>query len=422
MKIQNTEALALTSGRKALLAIAEAGLKAIDTETVIREEIKRSVDTVQVAGETIDLKEIKKLIFIAVGKCAADSAFAVSQVIGDHITSGVVVDVKECPPIDNLKTFKGTHPLPSAENLRAAQAVRDALAGLTENDLALFVISGGGSTLLFLPEDERSNEEIRIVTELMDAGATIQETNIVRKHLSLARGGYLAKYAYPARVVALIMSDVPANDISFIASGPTVMDETTIKDAEAVLARFKIKKAGLVETPKEDKYFKKVTNFLAASNIRALAEMKKCAEAMGFNAIIEDTELVGEAAATGKSISAKIAAANSKTVMLWGGETTVKVRGSGTGGRNLEVSLSALRSVPDGVEILSLASDGRDHGPFAGAICDTITKRVVEKAGLDIEHFLRENNTYPFFEEVGNYVMTGDTGSNVSDLIIALKE
>jgi len=427
-KIQNIDQLAVSPGRKSLLAIAEAGLQAIDTATVIRETVQRDGNSLRIGDQAVDLGTVQRLIFIAIGKCAADAALAASHIIGDRIVGGVVVDVKPCPPIGSMKTFCGTHPLPSAENLRAAEAIRTVLTGLGENDLVLFLVSGGGSTLLFLPEDRTDQSEIRIVTALINAGATIQEMNTIRKHLSLARGGYLAQYAYPARVISLILSDVPANDIAFIASGPTVKDATTIQDAERVLAKYDIlklcnlEKCGLIETPKDEKYFERVTNILAVSNVRALEAMKKAAEALGFSAEIRDTQLTGEADDIGVKIWRDIDAVPSKTVLLWGGETTVTVRGKGSGGRNLEVSLSALRSVGDGEEIFSLASDGRDHGAFAGALCDTITKKAVEKSGLDIEQCLRENNTYPFFEQVGNYVMTGDTGSNVSDLIIALKE
>jgi len=427
-KIQNTDQLAVSPGRRSLLAIAEAGLQAIDTATVIREMVRRDGNSLHVGAEAIDLGSVRRLIFIAIGKCAADAAIAASGIIGDRITDGVVLDVKPCPPIPHMKIFCGMHPLPSAENLRAAEAIKTTLAELGENDAVLFLVSGGGSTLLFLPEDRNDQSEIGIVKALINAGATIQEMNIIRKHLSLARGGYLTQYAYPARVVSLILSDVPANDIAFIASGPTVKDATTIEDAERVIAKYdilktcNIEKCGLIETPKDEKYFERVTNILAVSNVRALEAMKKAAEMLGFSAEIRDTQLTGEADDVGIKISKDINAAHPKTVLLWGGETTVTVHGKGSGGRNMQVGLSALRSINDGEEILSLASDGRDHGAFAGALCDTITKKDIEKSGLDIEQCLRENNTYPFFEQVGNYVMTGDTGSNVSDLIIALKE
>jgi glycerate-2-kinase len=262
---------------------------------------------------------------------------------------------------------------------------------------------------------------------LIAAGATIHEINTIRKHLSYARGGYLAKDAYPARVVSLIFSDVVGDELTSIASGPTVKDETTVEDAIGVLTKFQVldgrdvRNLGLIDTPKDDKYFENVSNNLVLSNTHALIAMKEAAEKLGFHAEIGSNMVVGEAEEVGKMIAENIHAAASHTVLLWGGETTVTVRGTGRGGRNLELCASALRFVQDGEEILSFASDGRDHGAFAGAVCDTITTRAAIMAGADMEAFRATNDLYPFFEKIGQYLMTGDTGSNVSDLIIALK-
>ncbi len=428
MKIQNFASLALSDERRALLSIAEAGLQAIDTKRVMRELVRLDGGVLHLDGSAIDLANVRTLVFVAVGKCAAEAASAAEEIFGDRITDGVVLDVARCAGFKKLKTFCGTHPLPSDENLAATEEIVKTLTGLTAQDLVIFVVSGGGSTLLFLPEDRRDRDEVRIVQALMDAGADIGEMNIVRKHLSLARGGYLAKYAYPARVFALIMSDVPANDISFIASGPTVKDLTTVEDAATVLSKFHIletchlEKCGLIETPKEDKYFAAATNLLAVSNVRALGAMKAAAEGLGFRAEVRGSALTGEASEVGAMIAEAIHEAPPHSVLLWGGETTVKVRGPGRGGRNLELAASVLPLVRDGEEILSLASDGRDHGPFAGAIGDIMTMRAAEEARADPEAFLARSDTYALFETIGNYLMTGDTGSNVSDLMIALKK
>ncbi len=423
MKIQNFEQLAVSEARQALLTITRAGLEAIDTARVMRETMRIEGEMLILGSEKIPLAEIGQLVFVAVGKCAVEASLAAEATLGDHLTRGVVVDVKArpAPASTRLKTFCGTHPLPSEENLHATEAIVQTLAGLTERDLVIFVISGGGSTLLFLPQDKTDRSEIDIFKVLTNAGATIQEMNVVRKHLSLARGGYLAKYAYPARVISLIMSDVPGNDIATVSSGPTVKDMTTIENAERVLAKFNAPKAKLVETPKEDKYFARVTNVLVVSNVRALDAMRAAAEKLGFLAEIRGSELTGEASEVGQMVTEALHAVPPRSALLWGGETTVTVRGAGRGGRNLELAASALRFVRDGEEILSLASDGRDHGPFAGAICDTITKKAIADAGLDLEQFLSNNDTYGLFEKVGNYLTTGDTGSNVSDLIIAMK-
>lgn len=428
MKIQNFDELATTDARRALLTIAEAGYEAIDTEAVLKRVMHVDGSTLTLADQKIDLSVVGKLIFIGIGKCAAKAGAVAEDILGNRIAAGVVVDVAACPEFAHIKTFCGTHPLPSDENMHAAEAIVAVLGGLTEKDLVIFVISGGGSTLLFLPEDKASHEEISIMTALIDAGATIQEINVIRKHLSSARGGNLAKAAYPARVMSLIFSDVVGDDLSSIASGPTVKDTTTMDDAARVLAKFNVlqacnlEKCGLMETPKEDKYFEKVINRLVVSNRHALEGMKAAAERLGFLTEIRGTELVGEADDVGRIIADSVRAAPPRTALLWAGETTVTVRDpAGRGGRNLEVCASALRFVEAGEEILSFASDGRDHGVFAGAIGDTITKKAAVDAGVDPEMFRAKNDTYALFEKIGNYVITGDTGSNVSDLIIGLK-
>ena len=428
MKIQNFDELATTDARRALLTIAEAGYGAIDTNAVLEKAMRLDGNTLSLAGQDIDLATIGKIVFIAIGKCAVEAGTFAERVLGDRIAAGVLVDVKVGPALEHIKTFCGTHPLPSDENMHAAEVIVAALAGLTERDLVIFIISGGGSTLLFLPENKVNMEEVPIMKALIDAGATIQEINTIRKHLSYARGGNLAKDAYPARVVSLIFSDVVGDNIEFIASGPTVKDVTTMDDAAAVLAKFDIQKTcglatcGLIETPKEDKYFERVSNVLVVSNHGALEAMKASAEKLGFAAEIRASDLTGEADDVGKMIADAIHAAPPRTALLWAGETTVTIHHpAGRGGRNLQVCASALRFVADGEEILSFASDGRDHGAFAGAICDTITKRVAVEAGVDPEAFRAADDTYALFEKIGNYVMTGDTGSNVSDLIIALK-
>ena len=428
MKIANFDQLAKTPARRALLGIAETGLQAIDTGAVMRGAVKIEGSALTISGESIDLKEIDRLIFIAIGKCAADAAMAAEEILGDRISRGVVLDVKKCPATKHLQAFCGTHPLPSDENLTATEAIIVALKDLTERDLVIFVVSGGGSTLLFLPQNRNDREEIAIFNALTDAGATIEELNTVRKHLSLARGGWLAEYAYPAQVVSLIFSDVPGDDLSFISSGPTVKDETTVRDAEAVLAKFNvlrtcgIEKCDLAETPKDEKYFARVKNILAVSNRKALDAMQDAAQKLGFHAEIRDTKLSGEVTGVAGMVADAIHQAPAKSILLWGGETTVEIKGKGEGGRNLQLAATALDFIKEGEEILSFGSDGRDHGPYAGAICDTITKKAITDVGLDLRQFREDNNTQTLFEKAGNYLLTGDTGSNVSDLIIALKD
>jgi len=432
MKIQNSEELGRTELRKIALKIAERGLEAIDTKSAIQESVRLDGDTLIVSSKKFSIAKSGKLIVIAVGKCAIDAACALEEIMEKKITGGIVLDVREnnAHAFPNIEYFAGSHPAPSDTNVEVAKKIVSLLSDLTVDDIVLFVISGGGSTLLCLPEEGVSCLDEKIILEELTASAVpIGEINIVRKHMSLARGGHLAKYAYPAKVISLIFSDVPGNDTSVIASGPTVKDETTIKDADeillkyGILAKCGIEHCGLVETPKEDKYFENVYNAIIVSNEKALSAMRKEAEGLSFDVLVEDTSLNGEAREVGERIAHRIKETNPKTVLLYGGETTVVVKGKGRGGRNQELALSALHHINTGDSelVLSLASDGRDNGKYAGAIADSETRGKTESMNLDITEYLENNNATEFFEKIEDLIITGDTGSNVSDLIIAIK-
>lgn len=437
-KIQNFNDLAVTPLRKAALRIAEAGLAAIDTTRVVESFVRyaRNTDTLTVGSstsltagkQTIPLTGVGRVVVVGIGKCAFEGARSLERALGNRLWGGVVLHIGGEGSFKTLQAYKGTHPLPSDRNMRATARIVDVLKGLQKNDLVLFLISGGGSALLCLPQDQQCLEEIVVVRALTRAGASINEVNTVRKHLSLARGGYLAQYAYPARVISLIFSDVPSDDLQFVASGPTVRDTTTVIQAEKILLKYQVLKTcgiehcGLVETPKHRKYFSNVRNIIVVSSDTALRAMWAKAKELGFTPVLRARRLAGEAREMGLKIVKELHGAPKKTAFLYGGETTVRVTGHGRGGRNLELALAALHEVREGELIMPVASDGRDNGKFGGAICDTITVEATRALKVDSTPYLRENNEYPFFEKVGHYIMTGDTGSNVSDLVISMKE
>lgn len=427
MKIQNAQALSTSDARRAAIAIAEAGLEAIDTDAVIRSLVRADADSLEISGTKFVLNDIGRIIVIAVGKCAAQASLTLESILGERINAGISLDVRPVPTFAHIEGFQGTHPQPSDANSKAAATILERLSGSDERDLVIFVISGGGSTLLCLPDDMGCTEESNILQALTRAGATIQEINTVRKHLSLARGGFFAKAAYPARAVSLIFSDVPGNDLQFIASGPTVKDETSVADAERILARYDVlrtcnmERCGLVETPKDDKYFANVTNVLAVSNTLALEVMKKKADELGFPSRILTDRMTGEARDVAASMAETIAREKAPAALLWGGETTVTIRGNGRGGRNLELALAATREIRDNTLVMSIASDGQDNGTnYAGAIADVPARQRAESAGLNMNDYLGRNDSYSFYERTGQYLSTGDTGSNVSDLVVAL--
>ena len=232
----------------------------------------------------------------------------------------------------------------------------------------------------------------------------------------------------------MIFSDVPGDDMEFVASGPTFKDTTTIEDALRILAKYDIHKSGgilrrgLTETPKDDIYFKKVRNILFMSNQIALSAMEGKARELGFSAKIVTDKLSGEAKDAGAMIAGDLEKSPDKTALLYGGETTVTVKNGGNngstggkGGRNQELALSAMNFLGAGEVVLSLNTDGWDNTNYAGALCDLMTKERAAKLNVNPKDFLREHRSYDFFEKIGDYVETGYTGSNISDLIIAIK-
>jgi len=229
--IKNFDELATTALRRDALEILEAGYGAISTKKVITSKVKVEENMLLVNGNEIDLDNYEKIFFVGIGKCSATAGEVFENLLGDRITDGIVIDVRGIE-LKRIRSHVGTHPFPSEANVEAAQSVREMLEGATENDLVIAVISGGGSALLCLPHDLKCEVLVNTTKELMKKGANIEELNTVRKHLSLIQGGQFAKIAYPAKIMSLIFSDVPGDDISTIASGPTVIDTTTKEDAK----------------------------------------------------------------------------------------------------------------------------------------------------------------------------------------------
>ncbi len=425
-KIKNFEKLSVTFARKLALEIAETGLRAIDTEKSIQSRVSLRDNVLKIDSESFDTGGFQRIFVVGVGKCALEAGRALEEVLGERLEGGIVLDVHK-GNLNKIKAYSGTHPFPTEVNVDVTSEIIRLLSSLTERDFVIFVISGGGSTLLCQPKNMVCTEEAEILKTLFEKGATIQEINTIRKHLSLARGGHLAQYAYPASSVALIFSDVPGDNPEFIASGPTVKDVTTVDEARAIIGKYDLEKStGLkiepLKTPKDDKYFEKVKNILFISNETALSAMKIDAESRGFRVKVVTRVLSGEARDVGKRIAVDVMGSPDKTIRLYGGETTVTIKKKGRGGRNQELILGALGEIREETLIVSFDSDGHDNeGGYAGALCDIMTREKAEKLGLNPENFLEENDSTEFFEKVGDYLEMGDTGSNVSDLIIALK-
>ncbi len=427
-KIQNTEELAVNEMRRDALAIAEAGYGSINTEKVVRGKVQVVSDELRILDKVYKIAG-RKVFYVGVGKCAISAGRAIEKVLGRTLTAGIALDVTDTnqDSSSKIETIIGTHPLPSEANVTGSKRILEFLSGKTETDLVIFVISGGGSTLLCLPEEPMtSNDESELFEKLTEKGAPIQDLNIVRKHISRARGGGLISATYPAEVVSLIFSDVPDNDIATISSGPTVLDASTVIDAEAILAKYGIEAPNsikFIETVKEPKYFERVTNLLFLSNKDALIAMQKEAEKLGYETEIAEARFAGEAREVGRTIVEKLHTSLDKTAVLYAGESTVTFdENHGEGGRNQEMALATLEYLNEGELIMPFASDGHDNTDHAGAIADEITRAHARELNLSANDYLYTHASYDFFTTTKDALLTGYTGSNVSDLIIALKK
>ena len=428
MRIRNAAALATTPLRALVLALAEAALEAVDTGAAIRRAVGCEGEVLLVQDRPHPLPA-GRVLLVGVGKCAAAAATALAGVPGLRLDAGIVLDVVEVPEsrrVPALSYHAGTHPLPSAGNVVAAGEIVAMLESAGAGDLVLAVVSGGGSTLLCLPPPGLSWErEQMLFRELTRAGATIRELNTVRKHTSFARGGFLARAAHPAPLVSLIFNDVPGAAVEFVASGPTVRDSTTVEQAREVLERYGLAAAvaarALVETPKEPHWFANAAYATLVSNALALEAMAARARGRGLTPRIVDAAFAGEAREVAARVAADLATAPSGTVLLYGGESTVTLRGGGRGGRNAELALAALPLLGEAACVVALASDGRDNGERAGALADAAVRQVAASIGADIAEALTTNNSYGFYERVGGFLDTGATGANVADLVIAVR-
>ena len=344
------------------------------------------------------------------------------SILGSWITDGIILDVKG-GPLKHMKSLVGTHPLPSFTNIRATAEIIGILKGVDSKDLVLVIVSGGGSALLCWPYQLTCDDMASITNALMNRGATIQELNTVRKHTSEIQGGHLARLAYPATVVGLIFSDVPGDDLSCVASGPTVLDTTTVKDAQHILKKYHVLQqcqlihCDLRETPKDPIFFSHVTNELIVNNKMAVEAMNHQAQKLGYDSSIYSLTLTGEARESGKLFAGL---AKPGEVLVAAGETTVTIQGNGKGGRNQEFVLGALEMLPAQSLVLSCASDGIDNGPVAGAFADDLVKVSARRKHLEVKTFLDENNSFSFFQKTKTAIKTGKTGINVSDLMVCL--
>ncbi len=373
-----------------------------------------------------------RTVVVGAGKAAAAMAKAVEDVWEGPLAGLVVTRYGHAVPCRRIEVVEAAHPIPDAAGQAAAERILASVKGLGSDDLVLCLISGGGSALLALPAPGVTLDDKRAISKtLLRSGATIAEMNCVRKHLSAIKGGRLAVAAAPAHVVALLISDVPGDDPSVIASGPTVADPTTVDDARAIFDKYRIDappaiRDALSETVKPgDRRLARVDTILVATPQMALERAAAVAREAGITPVILGNAIEGEArdvALVHAGIAHQCAAhrqpAPPPSVLLSGGETTVTVRGAGRGGRNAEFLL-ALGIALDGhpcIHALAADTDGIDGTEDnAGALIspDTLARAVAR--GLDARSHLARNDGYGFFDALDALVVTGPTLTNVND-------
>jgi len=415
--IQNYTQLATSSMRTDALEIVSAGFAAINTETVLRNAITVIDNIMTVMGQRFDLLEYKHIYIVGFGKVSCKAAYVLEELLEGKVRDGAVIGIKEvtCTIVD---TYAGTHPLPSHMNFTATKHIEEIANKATADDLVFVIVSGGGSALLCSSLGECDQGQ-QLYEAFLRTGGTIEELNVVRKHISRLKGGGLAKALYPATVVSLIFSDVPGGDVASIASGPTCLSTTTIADAEAIIAKYNLGSYDLVETPSDERYFTRVSNILVASNLTALRAMEEAAQRRGYEASVISATQYATPEETIAMLEQKAARGH---VLCMGGETKMIVPEGvhGVGGRNTHLAMCILEALEPDQVFVSFASDGKDNSHAAGALVDKATLEKAAALSLDLKTFRENCDSYSFFEKTGDLITTSPLESNVADLMFLL--
>ncbi|MDO8269925.1 MAG: DUF4147 domain-containing protein [Candidatus Levybacteria bacterium] len=418
--IQNFSDLATTDQRRTILEIIEAGLTSIQPEENFKKTVNLEGDILTILESTYDLTDFDHVYLIGFGKGSAHNSKFLETLLGDKLSEGYVIDTKD-EDFSKIEFTLGTHPIVSQQNVDFTFKIMGRFSKMTEKDLVLIVVCGGGSAMFEHPHSVSIEQKIDIEKALLKSGANIIEMNKIRQHLSDVKGGGLAQILYPATIATLIYSDVPGNDITYIASGPTAKVDSTIDDAMELVNRFGIPDITpevFINNPHDNKYFEKVENHIVLSNLTALNAMKAKAEEKGIDASIYSDKFQGEA----RDASVKLMNENhGNHLLLAGGETTVTAKGNGKGGRNQEATLSALLSMPGNTLVCFIASDGWDNSESAGAIADYETQRKAQEKNISVQEYLENNDSFTFFQQTEDAIITNRLPSNVADLMIVWK-
>ena len=432
----------------AIKRILCAALDAADPADAILRRFARDGDLLRVNGQKYALKNFSAVYLVAVGKAAIPMADAASTILGETLSEGIVVskNSKQAKLSSKLGLFEASHPIPDERSLLAGEKILAFLAKSTADDLVIFLISGGGSALMTAPVAGVSLADIKKMTSLfLGCGARIDEINTLRRALDRVKGGGLARAAYPAKIISLLLSDVVNSPLEAIASGPTLPNPTKKSDALAILKKYDL----LSKTPPaiirfledDEDESHSFSESGGEGNILIIGSNPISAEAAraqalreGFDARILTTSLEGEAVEVGRNLGEMLrthdfgeytlSALSAPFCLILGGETTVTLNNTtGRGGRNQELALAAVESLADrhDLMLITLATDGED-GPTdsAGAVVTGKSLSLAKKLGLDLESHLQNHDSYAFFDALGDSLKIGATGTNVNDLTFLL--
>lgn len=415
--IKNFDALARTPVRADALCIVEAGYRAIDTETAIRRFVVCDGEELRVGEKAFALGSFKNIYIVGCGKVAVRAGEVLADILGDKLSGGAVIGVVQAHS-DVLSFYTGTHPTPSEQNFKAAAHIARIGEEVTEDDLVIAVIGGGGSALLCASQAE-CDQSARLYQAFLNSGGFIEELNIVRKHLSPLKGGGLAEILFPATVVGLIFSDVPGSMPSAVASGPTYYDASTVADAEKIIKKYTLGDYALTETPKDSKYFERVRNMEVVSSATAVEAMLSEAEARGYAPILSACDAY---APVDEVVRCMVGESYSQSAVVLGCEPRLVIpQGcSGEGGRMSYLALEALELMNKNQVCVAVSSDGRDNSAYAGAIADEETRNALRGLSITTETYKACRDSNPIFRYTDDLLDTGVLESNVSDLVLLL--
>lgn len=406
-----------------LIDLAEKIFKYLNPENLVKLSVKKKSNILYISGKKFDLKLFENIYVIGGGKATYGMAKALNKLLGNKIKGGFI-NVPEAitKKIGNIIVNKASHPLPDTKGLSGTEKILKIVEKAKERDLIICLISGGGSALLPAPIPPITlKDKIDLTKKLLKSSANIHEINTIRKHISLIKGGNLAASA-KCKIIALYVSDVRNDDLNIIASGPTVLDDSTSKDALKILKKYGIKNKkieSIIEKNETPKNFpkNKVFNFIIGSNSQALTYLKQNIK----NSLIFPDFLEGEASKMPEKIIEISKKYRSTKIFIFGGETVVKVKGKGFGGRNQELALSMINKIKENMDFITLATDGVDGMtplPVAGAIISAKVKKICEKKGIKINEYLKNNDSYSCLKLLNCLLYTGPSGTNVGDIAI----